>query len=157
TSGGTQTPSASSTVDQNAPRTSPPNRNQPDTNEPSTNRPDNNPSDVDQSSPTDSLTYAFSARDRRVIRNCVSEHASDLPAGITQREELPSGNERSVKSGGTLPRELEKQAQALPLPCEQQLPRLPKELERVVYNGRVLLINDNTNRILDLFYLDETQ
>jgi len=27
----------------------------------------------------------------------------------------------------------------------------------VVYNGRVLLINDTSNRILDLFYLDETR
>jgi hypothetical protein len=157
TSSGTQTPSENSTVDQNAPRSNPPNKNQPGANRPDNNQSDADQSDMNQPSGSDSLTYAFSARDRRVIRNCVSEHASDLPAGITQREELPSGSERSVKSGGTLPRELEKQAQSLPLPCEQQLPRLPKELERVVYNGRVLLINDTTNRILDLFYLDETQ
>ncbi len=157
TSSGTQTPSATSMVDQNAPPTNPPNKNQPSANHPDNSQSDVDQSDINQSSGSDSLTYAFSARDRRVIRNCVSEHASDLPAGITQREELPSGNERSVKSGGTLPGELEKQAQSLPLPCEQQLPRLPKELERVVYNGRILLINDTTDRILDLFYLDETQ
>jgi len=92
-----------------------------------------------------------------VIRNCVSEHALELPAGLTQREELPSGNERNVRSGGRLPPELQKDARPLPLACEQQLSELPGELERVVYNGRVLLINDTTNRILDLFYLDETR
>ena len=99
----------------------------------------------------------FTARDRRVIRNCVAEHTSDLPAGITQREELPSGNERQIRQGGTLPAELERKVQALPLECEKQLPELTGDLERVVFNGRVLLINDTTKHILDVFYLDETQ
>jgi hypothetical protein len=99
----------------------------------------------------------FTARDRRVIRNCVAEHTSDLPAGITQREELPSGNERQIRQGGKLPAELEKKVQALPLECERQLPELTGDLERVIFNGRVLLINDTTKRILDVFYLDETQ
>ena len=106
---------------------------------------------------TNDFASAFTARDRRVIRNCVSEHALELPAGLTQREELPSGNERNIRSGGRLPPELQKDARPLPLACEQQLSELPGELERVVYNGRVLLINDTTNRILDLFYLDETR
>src|SRR5437660_7766630 len=106
---------------------------------------------------TNDFATAFTARDRRVIRNCVSEYALELPAGLTQREELPSGNERNIRSGGRLPPELQKDARPLPLACEQQLSELPGELERVVYNGRVLLINDTTNRILDLFYLDETR
>ena len=98
----------------------------------------------------------FTARDRRVIRNCVAEHQADLPAGITQREELPAGNERQVRAGGTLPAEVERKAQALPLACEKQLKELPGDLERVIYNGRVLLINDS-DHIVDMFYLDETQ
>jgi hypothetical protein len=105
----------------------------------------------------ESLDYAFTARDRRVIRNCVAEHASDLPAGITQREELPSGNERQIRSGGTLSADTQKKAQALPLACEQQLPKVPSNMERVIYNGRVLLINDANNHIVDMFYLDETR
>ena len=119
-----------------------------------------NPRHDDDNEPvpsTNDFASAFTARDRRVIRNCVSEHALELPAGLTQREELPSGNERNIRSGGRLPPELQKDARPLPLACEQQLSELPGELERVVYNGRVLLINDTTNRILDLFYLDETR
>lgn len=99
----------------------------------------------------------FTARDRRVIRNCVAEHTSDLPPGITQREELPSGNERQIRAGGTLPPELQKNVQALPWACEKELPELPGDLERVLYGGRVLLINDQSNRIVDLFYLDESR
>ena len=98
----------------------------------------------------------FSLRDRRVIRNCVSEHASELPPGTTQREELPSGVERQLYQGGTLPSDLQSRVQALPLACDQQLPKLPANQERVLYKGRVLL-TDSSSRILDLFYLDESR
>jgi hypothetical protein len=118
------------------------------------------PEDASSDQPEPENTNApnlFTARDRRVIRNCVAEHSSDLPPGTTQREELPAGNERQIRAGGTLPPELQKRVQALPLACEKELPELPGDLERVLYGGRVLLINDQSNRIVDLFYLDETR
>jgi hypothetical protein len=86
----------------------------------------------------------------------VSDHASDFPAGATQRPELPSGSERQIRRGETLPSDLQKQVQSLPLACEDQLPKLSNALERVVYSGRVLLIN-NKGRILDMFYLEDEQ
>ena len=98
----------------------------------------------------------FTLRDRRTIRSCVNEHASDLPAAVTQRPELPSGSERQIHRGGTLPSEVQSQAQSLPLACEEQLPRLPGDLERVIYGGRVLLI-DSKGHVLDMFYLDQNQ
>jgi hypothetical protein len=112
------------------------------------------PSNPDSS--TDVDTPLFSLRDRRTIRTCVSEHASDFPAGTTQRPELPSGSERQIHRGGTLPSDIQNQAQSLPLSCEDQLPKLPSDLERVVYGGRALLI-DSKGRVLDMFYLDENQ
>jgi hypothetical protein len=96
----------------------------------------------------------FTARDRRVIRNCLNERAADLPAGVLQREELPSGSERQVKVGGTLSSDLQRKAQPLPLACEDQLPRLPGDQERVVYSGRVLLI-DSASHILDIFEVSQ--
>lgn len=98
----------------------------------------------------------FTLRDRRIIRSCVNEHASDLPAAAIQRPELPSGSERQIHRGGTLPSDVQTQAEALPLACEDQLPKLPSDLERVVYNGRVLLI-DSKGHVLDMFYLDQNQ
>ena len=98
----------------------------------------------------------FSLRDRRTIRTCVSEHASDFTPGTTQRPSLPSGSERQVHRGGTLPPDIQNQAQSLPLACEEQLPRLPNDMERVIYSGRALLI-DSKGRVLDAFYLDESQ
>jgi hypothetical protein len=96
----------------------------------------------------------FTARDRRVIRNCISEHAAEFPQGALDKEELPSGSERNVRVGGSLPRDLQAKAQSLPLSCEEQLPKLPNDQERVVYTGRVLLL-DGYGRILDMFDLAE--
>ena len=111
---------------------------------------------MDSATPADDNTPLFTLRDRRTIRSCVNEHASDLPAGATQRPELPSGSERQIHRGGSLPSEVQNQAQSLPLACEDQLPRLPSDLERVVYGGRVLLI-DSKGHVLDMFYLDQNQ
>jgi len=97
----------------------------------------------------------FTARDRRVIRNCLDEHSSDLPTGTLQRDELPSGSERQLKLGGILSSDLQKKAQPLPLACEDQLPRLSGDQERVVYSGRVLLI-DGRSHVLDIFDVNES-
>jgi hypothetical protein len=105
---------------------------------------------------TDNSSALFTLRDRRIIRNCVNDHASDFPPGTTQRPELPSGSERQIRRGETVPADLQKQMQSLPLACEDQLPKLPNDSERVVYSGRVLLINSK-GRILDMFYLEDEQ
>jgi len=104
----------------------------------------------------DDAAALFTLRDRRIIRTCVNEHASDLPAATIQRPELPSGSERQIHRGGSLSSEAQNEAQALPLACEDQLPKLASDLERVVYSGRVLLI-DSKGHVLDVFYLDQKQ
>lgn len=96
---------------------------------------------------------SFSARDRRVIRNCFSDPASNLPPGLAKRESLPPGQERQLERNGTLPPGLQKRVEPLPQVCESPLGRLPKDLERVVYNRRVMLI-DSAYRILDAFDVD---
>ena len=62
----------------------------------------------------------------------------------------PSGAERQIHRGGSLSTEIQNHAQALPLACEDQLPKLPSDLERVVYSGRVLLI-DSKGHVMDMF------
>lgn len=98
----------------------------------------------------------FTLRDRRVIRECVAQHASDFPQGATQRPELPPGSDRQLQRGETLSPEVQKAAQSLPLACVQQLPALPGNMDRVVYSGKVLLI-DSDNKVLDVFDLNEPQ
>lgn len=98
--------------------------------------------------------YLFTARDRRVIRTCFREHASELPPGLAQRESLTPGHQRQLEKNGTLPPGLQNRVQPLPSVCENQLPRLPRELERVIFSRQVMIIN-SAYRILDLFDLDE--
>src|SRR5437588_3375051 len=98
----------------------------------------------------------FTARDRRVIRNCLNAHATEFPEGTLERPELPSGSDRQVRVGGTLPSDVETKAQALPIACEQQLPNLRSNQERVVYSGRVLLV-DASGHVLDMFELNENR
>ena len=69
---------------------------------------------------------------------------------------MPSGSDRQVRVGGTLPSDVENRAQALPIACEQQLPNLPSNQERVVYSGRVLLV-DEGGHVLDMFELNENR
>jgi hypothetical protein len=110
----------------------------------------------DSASNADNTPPLFTLRDRRIIRSCVNDHAADFPAGTTERPELPSGSERQIRRGQTLSADVQRQVQSLPLACEEQLPKLSSDLERVVYSGRVLLI-DSHNRIVDMFYLDESR
>jgi outer membrane lipoprotein SlyB len=95
---------------------------------------------------------SFSARDRRTINTCLAENSSQLPAGTTSHN--TSLDNSALVSGGTLPRELMRKVRSLPMACEQQLGTLPGNYERVVYNGQVLLLNDDGYRIVDMFSLD---
>jgi len=98
----------------------------------------------------------FTLRDRRVIRSCVADHASELPPGTVTREDMPTGEERDLHQGGTLSPDVQNKAQALPLACERQLPALSSNQERVIYKARVMLI-DNSGHVLDIFALDNNQ
>jgi hypothetical protein len=106
----------------------------------------------DNEPPADGLS--FGGRDRRVIRECFTQNASSLPPGLAKRDKLPPGLERQLQKNGTLPPGLQKRVQSLPEVCERQLPSLPDNIERVIYSRRVMLLDDNTNRILDIFDLD---
>lgn len=98
--------------------------------------------------------YIFSARDRRVIRACFRDRHSDLPPGLAKKDRLPPGLEKQMQRNGKLPPGLQKRVSPLPGICERDLPPLPREIERVIYGRRILLI-DAANTILDLFDLDE--
>jgi hypothetical protein len=106
--------------------------------------------------PPDNGASLFTMRDRRVIRDCVRDHVSDFPPGLTERADLPAGLERQIKRGETLSSDVQHGLKSLPLDCENQLPRLASDQDRVLYNGRILLV-DSSYRILDMFYLDDNQ
>ena len=69
---------------------------------------------------------------------------------------LTPGQERSLKRDETVPPAVARKLQSLPLACTKQLPSVAQNQERVVYAGRVLLI-DADYRILDIFDLDDAR
>ena len=97
---------------------------------------------------------SFSAHDRRLIRDCFDDHASELPPGLAKRESLPPGLEKQVERNGTLPPGLQKRVVPLPEVCDRQLPKLPSSISRVVLGQHVMLVDENYT-VLDLFNLDE--
>jgi hypothetical protein len=107
------------------------------------------------SAPAQEGAELFTLRDRRIIRNCVNAHLDDLPVDALKRAESLAG-EPVISDDDALSADAQRRAAPLPLDCEQQLPKLPADLERVIYQGRVLLV-DGKSHILDAFYLDENQ
>lgn len=100
------------------------------------------------SSTTSSLpdNRLFSARDRRVVNQCLKDNASSLPTSYMHKASTATGYQR----GQTLPADVQHQLRSLPLACDNQLPAVSNDLERVIYAGQVMLI-DSSNRILDVF------
>jgi hypothetical protein len=96
----------------------------------------------------------FSAHDRVILRGCLSDNSSNLPPGLAKRDRLPPGLERHLQRNGTLPPGLQKRVQPLPEACEVQLPRLPREWERVILSGRIILL-DGAQTIRDILELRE--
>ena len=98
--------------------------------------------------------YVFSPHDQVILRGCVGDNYSNLPPGLAKRDSLPPGLEKQLRRNGTLPPGLQKRVQPLPEACEVQLPRLPRDWERVILGGRIILL-DGAQTIHDIFELRE--
>jgi outer membrane lipoprotein SlyB len=103
------------------------------------------------SSSTSSLpdNRLFSARDRRVVNQCIRDNGASLPSSYMHKGTAMSGYQR----GQVLSADVQRQLRSLPLACDNQLPAVSNDLERVIYGGQVMLI-DSSNRVLDVFDLN---
>ena len=88
--------------------------------------------------------YIFGVRDREVLEACLSDY---------QFESLPPGIQKKLERGGTLPPGQAKKLHALPSGCTARLPRLPRDVVRIILGDRVILL-DRNNRILDIFFFE---
>ena len=94
----------------------------------------------------------FGKRQESIIRIWFSNKKNwkNLPPGLAKRRRLPPGLERQLYTNGSLPPGLEKRLHPLPLDLERRLPELPKGVVRVVIGVDVVLLDRNSNRILDI-------
>ena len=82
--------------------------------------------------------YSLSLRDKRVLRDCLTNSAVMAPSAGT-----------AITKGSTLTSSQQRNAKALPLACDRELPALPNDLERVVIGKQVLLL-DESGKVLDV-------
>jgi hypothetical protein len=71
---------------------------------------------------------------------------------LAKKDRLPPGLEKQLQRNGTLPPGLQKRVRPLPESCEVRLPRLPREWERVILGGRIILL-DGEQTIHDIIDL----
>lgn len=95
---------------------------------------------------------AFGKKDEQAIRAWFANPANrqGLPPGQAKREQLPPGLQRQLQRNGTLPPGLQKRIQPLPQSLENQLPKPPAGVKRVVVAGNVILLEERSSKILDI-------
>jgi hypothetical protein len=95
--------------------------------------------------------YYFGERDREVITRYYSNRGSNLPPGLAKRGgDLPPGLQKHLERNGTLPPGLQKRLEPCPVELERQLPPLPADYQRAVIGAHIVVLNRNTNVIVDI-------
>jgi len=98
------------------------------------------------------VKYGFGPHDREVISSYYSNHTQGLPPGLAKRGgNLPPGLEKQLERNGTLPPGLQKKLEPCPVELERQLPPLPTDYRRAVIGAHIVVVNKNTNVIVDIF------
>jgi hypothetical protein len=95
----------------------------------------------------------FLPEERRIIENYYRSGgpSKGLPPGLAKRGgKLPPGLQKHIEKNGTLPPGLQKRLEPLPKDLEARLPRLPASWERVILDRDVILVDQRSNRILDI-------
>jgi hypothetical protein len=95
--------------------------------------------------------YYFREQDREVITRYYSNRGSNLPPGLAKRGgDLPPGLQKHLERNGTLPPGLQKRIEPCPVELERQLPPLPADYRRAVIGAHIVILNKNTNVIVDI-------
>jgi len=95
--------------------------------------------------------YYFGEHDREIITRYYSNSTSNLPPGLAKRGgDLPPGLQKHWERNGTLPPGLQKRLEPCPVELERQLPPLPADYRRAVIGAHVVVLNKNTNVIIDI-------
>jgi hypothetical protein len=95
----------------------------------------------------------FLPEERRIIENYYRSGgpSKGLPPGLAKRGgKLPPGLQKHLEKNGTLPPGLQKRLEPLPQDLEARLPRLPDYWHRVILERDVVLVDQRSNKILDI-------
>jgi hypothetical protein len=99
------------------------------------------------------VRIVFSVHDRDTIRGYYQDRNSNLPPGLAKRNgNLPPGLQKHLERDGTLPPGLQKRVQPFPEDLERRLPRLPDTYQRVTLGVDILILDQRTQRIVDIVH-----
>ena len=85
------------------------------------------------------VRIVFSTRDREIIRDYFHNRYSNLPPGLAKR-------------GGNLPPGLQKRISPFPVDLERRLPQLPNIYVRGSIGTDVVILNRQTQRVVDIIH-----
>jgi hypothetical protein len=104
----------------------------------------------DKQGQNDDRAYGYQ-RNEEAIRGWYAQNQSHLPPGLAKKDRLPPGLEKQLIRNGTLPPGLQKRIYPVPVELQRQLPPPPPDCANVLVSGRVVLLNQKTNLIVDVF------
>ena len=99
------------------------------------------------------VKVAFGDNDRRIIHDYYSNKkikGKGLPPGLAKKGKLPPGLQKQLQRKGKLPPGLAKRH--LPYELEDLLSQLPRGYVRLKVGGDVVLVNEETEVIVDIIY-----
>lgn len=85
--------------------------------------------------------YVFSEHDVYILRDCLADY---------EFESLPPGIQKKLARGGTLPPGQAKKLRRLPGSCTTRLEPLPRDVDRIIYGNRIILVAGGSH-IIDIF------
>jgi hypothetical protein len=93
------------------------------------------------------IAVVFTSDEIRIIRDYYEKHGSEA-RGNGRKKGLPPGIAKNLERGKPLPPGIAKQV--LPPNLQSRLPRVPEGYERVIVDGKVLLIEVATRVVRDI-------
>jgi len=97
--------------------------------------------------------YRFS-RHEEAIHDWYRGSKDHLPPGLAKKDRLPPGLEKQLVVRGSLPPGLQKRIYPCPRDLERRLPPPPPDCSHVLIGGHIVLLNQKTKIVLDLFHFE---
>lgn len=98
--------------------------------------------------------YAYDDHDRDRMRSYYHDHYRHLPPGLAKRDRLPPGLERRLRAHYVMDTEMISYMRPCPRDLEEELPPPPPHCAHTIIGGHIVLVNNSTHVVLDVFHLD---
>jgi hypothetical protein len=98
--------------------------------------------------------HYYNHHDQETFHEWYVHNENRLPPGLAKKDQLPPGLEKQLVRRGTLPPGLQKRIQPCPREIEHMLPPPPPDCAHVIIGGHIVLFNQRTNIVVDLYHFD---